>query len=727
MKYPRSIFLIIATEFCERLSFCGLRTILSLYLRNVLLFQENEATIIYHIFIMFCYLVPVIGAILADSFFGRFRTILYFSVVYIIGNILMCIAATPPISFWPICMTFIGLLFIASGTGGIKPCVAAFGGDQFHLPKEEKYLQKFFSIFYFTINFGGFLGMILIPALNTTITCFGDDTCYALGFGFPATLMIIALLLFRLGRPHYRLKYPKENIILSFFSCIFYAVKKSCKSRKNDEDKEHWLDNAQDKFPENFIADIKRVLAVLYLYIPLPLFWSLFDQQGSRWTFQASRMNGYIWGIQLLPDQIQVINPAIVLFLIPLFDKGIYPRILKNCKLHSSLNRMFIGGIFAGLAFVISGLLELKLEKMYPDFVGKGEASVNFINTLDCDIGCKGSFFPDFTLNKGEKKVVNLTAQNFSSYNVYIEAPFDCWKSELINLTLSTYVKAKELQVDTFLIGIVEKKIIIFETEPDSYSKSRSGRPKLRFIFMRDSNSSNNVMIVLKNKKKLEDKYLVPDGKLLSESAYIELEPGFLQYTISNGIDPGVSHQTSKKLDLGGVYIIVIRVQNRHVVFHKLFTMTPPNEIHMLWILPQYLLISIAEVMFAISGLEFSFTQAPSSMKTVTIAAWYVSVAMGNFLIIIVIQAHLFKSQANEFFLFAGLILLTMLIFGAMVRRYQFVLMEADSSVELFSVFLNREQEASPLIKVTNNKRLSHEYSVTFSNSSISTSSVSDS
>ena len=90
-------------------------------------------------------------------------------------------------------MTFIGLLLIAIGTGGIKPCVAAFGGDQFHLPQQKKLLQQFFSIFYFTINSGGFVGMILIPILRKSITCFGDDTCYAIGFGFPAALMIATL------------------------------------------------------------------------------------------------------------------------------------------------------------------------------------------------------------------------------------------------------------------------------------------------------------------------------------------------------------------------------------------------------------------------------------------------------------------------------------------------------------------------------------------------------
>ena len=90
------------------------------------------------------------------------------------------------------------------------------------------------------------------------------------------------------------------------------------------------------------------------------------------------------------------------------------------------------------------------------------------------------SFFPNFSLNKGEKKVLNVTTQNFSSYNVYIEAPLNCRDSELINHTLNTNVKAKEFQVDTFLIGIVDKKIYLFDTAPDLYSKSLSGRPKLR-------------------------------------------------------------------------------------------------------------------------------------------------------------------------------------------------------------------------------------------------------
>ena len=49
------------------------------------------------------------------------------------------------------------------------------------------------------------------------------------------------------------------------------------------------------------------------------------DSQGSRWTFQAARMDGQVGSFRILPDQMQVINPVLIIVFIPIFDKGIYP------------------------------------------------------------------------------------------------------------------------------------------------------------------------------------------------------------------------------------------------------------------------------------------------------------------------------------------------------------------------------------------------------------------
>lgn len=90
-------------------------------------------------------------------------------------------------------LTFLGLFFIAMGTGGIKPCVSAFGGDQFKLPQQEVYLSTFFSMFYLAINCGSLTSTALTPILREDVKCFGEKNCFSLAFLVPAILMIIAI------------------------------------------------------------------------------------------------------------------------------------------------------------------------------------------------------------------------------------------------------------------------------------------------------------------------------------------------------------------------------------------------------------------------------------------------------------------------------------------------------------------------------------------------------
>lgn len=133
--YPKSVFFIIGNEFCERFSYYGMRTILVLYFRIVLSYSENTATQAFHIFAMVCYFTPVLGAIIADSFLGKFWTILSISLVYAAGNIFLSFASVKG----TVILTHLGLALIAFGTGGIKPCVSAFGGDQF-APEQQQQL-----------------------------------------------------------------------------------------------------------------------------------------------------------------------------------------------------------------------------------------------------------------------------------------------------------------------------------------------------------------------------------------------------------------------------------------------------------------------------------------------------------------------------------------------------------------------------------------------------------
>ena len=89
-------------------------------------------------------------------------------------------------------VSFIGLFLIAIGTGGIKPCVAPFGAEQFKLPQQEAQLGDYFSWFYAAINAGSMISALLTPNLRNT-KCLGQENCFPLAFGVPSAIMAAAL------------------------------------------------------------------------------------------------------------------------------------------------------------------------------------------------------------------------------------------------------------------------------------------------------------------------------------------------------------------------------------------------------------------------------------------------------------------------------------------------------------------------------------------------------
>lgn len=163
------------------------------YLQKRLFYTDNQATVIYHSFTSLVYFMCIFGGIISDVWLGKFRTILYLSIVYAVGTITVSLSAVPMNNVSPQIGLFIGLVLVAVGSGGIKPCVSAFGGDQFKLPEQAAQFATFFSLFYFTINFGSIFSTALTPVLRSDVHCFGYQDCYSLAFGVPAVLMIVSI------------------------------------------------------------------------------------------------------------------------------------------------------------------------------------------------------------------------------------------------------------------------------------------------------------------------------------------------------------------------------------------------------------------------------------------------------------------------------------------------------------------------------------------------------
>lgn len=125
--------------------------------------------------------------------------------------------------------------------------------------------------------------------------------------------------------------------------------------------KDHWLDHAVGKYGEDLVRDTKKLLNVLVIYLPLPIFWALQAQQGSRWVFQATKMDGDIGFYTVKPDQMIFLNSFIGILLIPVFEYAFYP--LMSCiGFKNPLPKMILGVFMTGAGFVLAALLEQRIE-----------------------------------------------------------------------------------------------------------------------------------------------------------------------------------------------------------------------------------------------------------------------------------------------------------------------------------------------------------------------------
>ncbi|CAL8109757.1 unnamed protein product [Orchesella dallaii] len=679
IPYPKAVFFIIVCEFCERFCYYGMRAVLTLYFRNALKWDEDFSTVIYHVWVMLCYFTPLLGAMLADSILGKFRTIFYLSVVYCCGSIVLSLAATPPLHIPTVAFSLIGLALIAIGTGGIKPCVAAFGGDQFKIPGQESQLESYFAVFYFSINSGSLLTQIVTPIFREDISCFGDDSCYPLAFSVPAALMIVALIIFLVGRPMYNIVKPQGNIVLKVLSAVKHSFSRRGKEIKAGKKRDHWIDYADDKFDQRFLDEAKVVFKVLFLYIPLPIFWTLFDQQGSRWTFQATRMNGHIAGsFSIKPDQMQVANPILVLAFIPVFDKVIYPLLAKVGLLKKPLQRLAVGLFFAGVSFVVSGIVELLLVPTYAVELEAQESNLHFVNALPCSINIGGGEIGTNKILPNEMFIYE--AIGTKNYTVTIET-IDC--PDGVNVPGPYPINLRSENATTYVAYLGKKgdngvsPVLLSQSGlADELEKSEGGDPLLRVIYF-GLEAGDNLEF-----KAESEKHVVRFIGHMSDNGATEtreLEPTtYWLSMVSDNYENGVAFPLSVELELGGSYLATV-VRNYGVegdgtdASHYIVArheITKPNSVHMLWLLPQFVIMTIGEIMFSITIMDFSYTESPPNMKSVMQSAWLMTVAFGNLIVVIIAEAKIFNEQWKEFFLFAGIMFVDLILFAYMAYIY---------------------------------------------------------
>jgi POT family proton-dependent oligopeptide transporter len=415
--WPRQIKYIVGNEACERFSYYGIRSIMAGYITSQVVagglgLAKDRATEIIHLFVFANYFMPLLGAWLSDKIIGRYHTILWVSMVYCLGNGVLACSSFASDVHGKMLYLCTGLALIAFGSGGIKPCVSAFMGDQFK-PEQSHLLQKAYGAFYWAINFGSFFSFLVIPWVK-------DRYDYAVAFGVPGILMALATLIFWLGTKYYiRVPTNRELKHAGFFAVFWHAycartqqfkftallnlftalglpalamllmtvlgfsgrsgASAKCLGwtamgcigvwyllvivlsllRKTGLPEQFWA-QAAGRYSEKEIAGARSFSPILFIFAFVPIFWTLFDQTNSTWVLQGQQMVAVkILGLNIGAEQMQSMNPLIVMFLVPLFTLLIYPHIGRFA---SPLKRMSFGMFLAGAAYLVVAALQKQIE-----------------------------------------------------------------------------------------------------------------------------------------------------------------------------------------------------------------------------------------------------------------------------------------------------------------------------------------------------------------------------
>ncbi|RCV43485.1 hypothetical protein SEVIR_9G303900v4 [Setaria viridis] len=396
----RACYSILGGEFCGALAYYGVGTNLVSYLTKVQ--QQSNVVAASNIASWqgTSYLTPLLGAFLADSYWGRHRTIVISLTTFTIGMILLTLSAIVPTSTNTVVMPlqhtlpFLGLFLTALGLGGIWPCVPTFGADQFDDTDRAEKAQKeiYYNWYYFAVNGGFFIA-------STVLVWIQDNWGWGLGFGIPTLFSVIGIVGFLSSMKLYRYQRPggsaltricqvlvaatrKINVDVPNGSSLLYempgkesAILGSRKLMHTDGqrffDRAATITSSDERFLDapnpwklctvtqveemKILARMMPVLLAGIIFNTAEAFFPLFIEQGEV-------MDNQIDNFSIPPASVTTFNCLCILILAPAYNKVLMPMVSKITGTKrglSDLQRIGVGMFFAMLSMVSAAIVEM--------------------------------------------------------------------------------------------------------------------------------------------------------------------------------------------------------------------------------------------------------------------------------------------------------------------------------------------------------------------------------
>ncbi|KAJ4849847.1 hypothetical protein Tsubulata_029082 [Turnera subulata] len=396
----RSASFVIAVEVAERFACNGISANLIMYFTGPL--GQSTATAAQNVnaWSGTATLLPLLGAFVADSFLGRYRTIILASLIYVLGLGLLTVSATltslhisshyPPWSHQ--FLFYFSLYLLAVAQGGHKPCLQAFGADQFdgRDPEEAKAKSSFFNWWNFNISVGSLFTVLVSVYIQ-------DNLGWSLGFGIPFAVVLFSLLIFLLGSRTYRysLKRNEKNPFIRMCRVVFITIGRKWSSIKSGIAIETEASmNSFEQFNERSlnkpllevngaikdqrlcsIRDVEEAKALMKL---MPIWVSCLAiavvsaQASTFFTKQAATMDRRIvFGLQIPAASVQSFGWSTAILFIPIYDRILVPAsraLTGKSSGITMLQRIGTGLVIASLCMISAALVEKKRLKTAEEY-----------------------------------------------------------------------------------------------------------------------------------------------------------------------------------------------------------------------------------------------------------------------------------------------------------------------------------------------------------------------
>ncbi|XP_062201007.1 protein NRT1/ PTR FAMILY 8.3-like [Phragmites australis] len=398
----RACFLILGAEFTECVAFFAISKNLVSYLTGLLHESNADAARSVSAWIGSCFFTPLIGAFLADTYWGRYWTIVIFLSVYAVGMLTLSVSA-----FLPLLMVssynsgvhrvvvYLGLYLVALGNGGIKPCTSAFGADQFDGadPVERVAKGSFFNWYYFSMNIGSLLS-------GTVLVWVQENVGWGVGFAIPTVLMVSGLAVFVAGRKVYRYKKLGGSPLTRVSQVVVAAVRNYHLVLPQDSSGLHevpsqteangkidhtsqfrFFDKAAIVAPPSVekgtaaptspwrlctvsqVEELKMLLRMFPVWASMVLFFAVTAQMSSTFIEQGAAMDNRIGPFTLPPASLATFDVISVMICIPVYDAVLVPlarRATGKDRGLSQLQRLGVGLALSVVGMVYAALVEAR-------------------------------------------------------------------------------------------------------------------------------------------------------------------------------------------------------------------------------------------------------------------------------------------------------------------------------------------------------------------------------